>query len=247
MVLVKRSFPFTPQLYTINEYELGLCSENAISLELLRKNLFADDKKELSICRCDGANISLLHSMKVQEPVDRRHLEEDLLQEIVSHLLANKHLDEGCRLGSSELVQLRKLFQGACGKCVFLDTQLEVKVLESEMRDLKVEGMELEPSRDLNDCGVHHDTVNHTLETETFPTCVEEIEARAPTILKDLTLQIGDVTETEKEKSESGGVMCNGKRRTSCDIAISKSDVKKRRSDVQLFPNFNLPETGLTI
>lgn len=246
MVLVKRSFPFTPQLYTINECELGLCSENATSLEL-RKNLFANDRKELNICRCDGANISLLHSLKVQEPVDRRHLEEDLLQEIVSHLLANKHLDEGCRLGSSELVQLRKLFQGACGKCIFLDTQLEVKVLESEMRDLKVEGMELEPSRNLIDCGLHHETVNHTLETETIPTCVKEIEAKAPTTLKDLTLQIGDVTETEKEKSDIAGVMYNGKRRTSCDIEISKSDVKKRRSDGQLFANFNVPETGIPI
>lgn len=246
MVLVKRSFPFTPQLCTINECELGLCSENANPLELLRKNLFAKDRKELDVCRCDGANNSLLHSLKVPEPVDRRQVEEDLLHEIVSRLLANKQLDEGCRLGSSELVQLRKLFQGACGKCVFLNTQLEVNVLESEMRDLKVEGMELEPSRSLIDCEVHHDKVNHTLKTETIPTYVKETKAKAPTTLKDLTFQIGDVTEAEKEESDNAGVMCNGKRRTSCHTDVSKTDVKKRRSDVQ-FPNFNLPETGIMI
>lgn len=245
MVLVKRSSPFKPQLYTINECELGFCSENATSLELGR-NLCASDRNELDMCRFDGANNSLLQSLNGQEPVDRRHLEEDLLQEIVSHLLTNKQLNEGCRLGSSELVQLRKLFQGSCGKCAFLDTQLEVKVLESEMRDLKVEGMELESSRNLVDCGFHRGNVNHTLETERIPNCVKNTEAKTSTTLTDLTLRIGDVTEPEKEKSDNAVVMCNGKRRTSCDVEVSKSDVKKRRGDVHLFTNFNLPETGVT-
>lgn len=81
----------------MNESELGLCCENPTSLEFLRVYLFTGDRKELDICRCDGANNSLLQSLKVQdytpEPIDRRHLEIDLIQDSVSRLLTNRQLN----------------------------------------------------------------------------------------------------------------------------------------------------------
>ena len=81
----------------MNDSELGLCCENPISLEFLRVYLFTGDKKKLDICRCDGASNSLLQSLKVQdytpEPMDRQHLEPDLIQDSASRLLTNRQLN----------------------------------------------------------------------------------------------------------------------------------------------------------
>jgi len=59
-------------------------------------------------------------------------------QDIVTQLLASQHLKRVDRLGSSELVQLRKSFQETCGKCKFHETKGEGRDLEADMRDLQV-------------------------------------------------------------------------------------------------------------
>lgn len=139
-------------------------------------------------------------------------------QDIVTQLLVSQHLKRVDRLGSSELVQLRKSFQETCGKCKFHESKGEVIDLEADMRDLQVEGDdhclvcygEIEGGNAATDGKGERSQVWEELQLET-------------------KLQLGDI-EFDEENGECGAN--KGKRRPSRGIVISRFDLKRRRNDV---------------
>lgn len=145
-----------------------------------------------------------------------RDLQEDVaFHDIVTQLLVSQHLKRVDRLGSSELVQLRKSFPETYGKYMFQETQGEVRDLEADMRDLQVETRE----------GDGHCQV-----------CCDEIEEVGNGIMDvknglhlETKLQLGD-EEFDEVNRECG--TNNGKRRPGCGVVGSRFDVKRRRNDV---------------
>jgi hypothetical protein len=178
--------------------------------------------------------------------------EELFFQELAAQLLVSKHLQGNARLGSVELVQLRRLFQETRGRLRLLDTQIEVKDLEAEMRDLKVEeGTEGD--------GAHQGKqqqrkgrMRNNLETvdESLQLAARRIsDSSADIIGADLEtkLQLGEM-EFEDEEGEEGKLETEsrqqrgGKRRTCFGVAVSKLDLKKSRHDLPSFANLILED-----
>jgi len=143
-------------------------------------------------------------------------------QDIVTQLLMSEHLKRVDRLGSSELVQLRKSFQETCGKCRFHEAKGEVRDLEADMRDLQVETEE----------GDDHCLVCYG-EIKGGRNAATDVKGERLQVWEELQLetklQLGDI-EFDEENGECGAN--KGKRRPSCGVAISRFDLKRRRNDV---------------
>lgn len=165
-----------------------------------------------------------LHSLETleHEPlnfVDRRDRREDVVfQDIVTQLLVSQHLERVDRLGSSELVQLRKSFQETYGKYKFQ----EVRDLEADMRDLQVETVEGNDHRQVY-YGEIKEGGNVTTDVKSDRSQVWE------GLHLETKLQQGDM-EFDEENGECGSN--NGKRRPSYGVVVSRFDVKRRRNDV---------------
>lgn len=158
--------------------------------------------------------------------VERRDLQEDVVfQDIVTQLLVSQHLKRVDRLGSSELVQLRKSFQETYGKYKFQETQGEMRDLEADMRDLQVETIEGD-----DNCQAYYGEIKEVAQGGNAATDVKSDGSQAWAGLHlETKLQLGDM-EFDEEDGECGSN--NGKRRPSCGVVVSKFDVKRRRNDV---------------
>jgi hypothetical protein len=179
--------------------------------------------------------------------------EELFFQELAAQLLVSKHLQGNARLGSVELVQLRRLFQETRGRLRLLDTQIEVKDLEAEMRDLKVEqGTEGDAPHEGKQ-QQRKGRMRNNLETvdESLQLAARRIsDSSADIIGADLEtkLQLGEMEFEEEEEEEEEKLETEsrqqrgGKRRTCFGIAVSKLDLKKSRHDLPSFANLILED-----
>ncbi|CAM6041348.1 unnamed protein product [Sphagnum compactum] len=180
--------------------------------------------------------------------------EELFFQELAAQLLVSKHLQGNARLGSVELVQLRRLFQETRGRLRLLDTQIEVKDLEAEMRDLKVEeGTEVDAAHQGKQ-QQRKGRMRNNLETvdESLQLAARRIsDSSADIIGADLEtkLQLGEMEFEEEEEEEEEEKLetesrqqRGGKRRTCFGVAVSKLDLKKSRHDLPSFANLILED-----
>jgi hypothetical protein len=181
-------------------------------------------------------------------------------------LQGNNNCPPPPRLGSGELVQLRKLFQETTRTTrlfKLLDVQVqEVKDLEAEMRELKLQGTTTEGR---GGGGEHTTTqtkawngslmmmMRYSEDEEEEGTAVEDDAVVGGTKdletkmmqLGDMELEHGDDTrleeasaaESQKKQQQQQN---SGKRRTCFGVAISKFDVKKSRLDH--LPSFTKPK-----
>jgi hypothetical protein len=177
--------------------------------------------------------------------------EELFFQELAAQLLVSKHLQGNARLGSVELVQLRRLFQETRGRLRLLDTQIEVKDLEAEMRDLKVEEGTEGDAAHQGKQQQRKGRMRNNLETvdESLHFAARRIsDSSADIIGADLEtkLQLGEMEfeeEEEEEKLETESrQQRGGKRRTCFGVAVSKLDLKKSRHDLPSFANLILED-----
>ncbi|CAM6017826.1 unnamed protein product [Sphagnum balticum] len=178
--------------------------------------------------------------------------EELFFQELAAQLLVSKHLQGNARLGSVELVQLRRLFQETRGRLRLLDTQIEVKDLEAEMRDLKVEEGTEGDAAHQGKQQQRKGRMRNNLETvdESLQLAARRIsDSSADIIGADLKtkLQLGEMEfeeeEEEEEKLETESrQQRGGKRRTCFGVAVSKLDLKKSRHDLPSFANLILED-----
>lgn len=163
--------------------------------------------------------------------VKRRHLnlQEDIVfQEIMTHLHERNHLKRVDRLGSSELVQLRKSFQENCGRIKYQDVQGEVKNLEAEMQYLKLKGIEGD-----GHCQLYYAEIGDPVALS--GRAATNMKDKKSQILKELhletRLQLGDM-EFERDWLENGDCQSSNGKRTSCELAMPRLDVKRRRNNI---------------
>jgi len=179
--------------------------------------------------------------------------EELFFQELAAQLLVSKHLQGNARLGSVELVQLRRLFQETRGRLRLLDAQIEVKDLEAEMRELKVEEGTEGDTAHQGKQQQRKGRMRNNLETvdESLQLAARRIsDSSADIIGADLEtkLQLGEMEfeeeeEEEEEKQETESrQQRGGKRRTCFGVAVSKLDLKKSRHDLPSFANLILED-----
>ncbi len=181
--------------------------------------------------------------------------EELFFQELAAQLLVSKHLQGNVRLGSVELVQLRRLFQETRGRLRLLDAQIEVKDLEAEMRELKVEEGTEGDTAHQGKQQQRKGRMRNNLETvdESLQLAARRIsDSSADIIGADLEtkLQLGEMEfeeeeeeEEEEEKQEiESRQQRGGKRRTCFGVAVSKLDLKKSRHDLPSFANLILED-----
>lgn len=144
-----------------------------------------------------------------------------VFQDIVTQLLVSRHSKRVERLGSSELVQLRKSFQETWGKCKFQQTKGEVRDLEADMRDLQVE-----TAAGADRCQVCYG------ETKGGTTATDVIGNRSKAwddLQLETKLQLGE-REIDEENGDWGSN--DKKRRPSCGVVVSRFDLKRRRNEV---------------
>jgi len=176
--------------------------------------------------------------------------EELFFQELAAQLLVSKHLQGNARLGSVELVQLRRLFQETRGRLRLLDAQIEVKDLEAEMRELKVEEGTEGDTAHQGKQQQRKGRMRNNLETvdESLQLAAMRIsDSSADIIGADLEtkLQLGEMEfeeEEEEEQETESRQQRGGKRRTCFGVAVSKLDLKKSRHDLPSFANLILED-----
>lgn len=233
---------------------------------------------------CRAESESSPHHQEVREGIGGHYywsFEELLFQELVTQLLlrssikqqqqlqGNTNSPPPPRLGSGELVQLRKLFQETTRttrlfKLVDVQVQ-EVKDLEAEMRELKLQGTTTE-GRGGEGGGGHTTTqtkawngslmmmMRYSEDEEEEDTAVEDdVVVGGAKDLETKMMQLGDMeleqqhgddtrleeaaaAESQKQQQQHN----SGKRRTCFGVAISKFDVKKSRLDH--LPSFTKPK-----
>jgi len=232
---------------------------------------------------CRAESESSPHHQEVREGIIGGHYywssEELLFQELVTQLLLSSSIKQQQqlqgnndspppppRLGSGELVQLRKLFQETTRTTrlfKLLDVQVqEVKDLEAEMRELKLQGtttegrggegghtttqtkawngslmmmMRYSEDEEVEDTAVEDDVVvggAKDLETKMMQLGDMELEQQHG---DDTRLEEAAAAESQKQQQHN-----SGKRRTCFGVAISKFDVKKSRLDH--LPSFTKPK-----
>jgi hypothetical protein len=145
------------------------------------------------------------------------------------------------------------LFQETRGRLRLLDTQIEVKDLEAEMRDLKVEEGTEGDAAHQGKQQQRKGRMRNNLETvdESLQLAARRIsDSSADIIGADLEtkLQLGEMEFEEEEEEEEEKLETEsrqqrgGKRRTCFGVAVSKLDLKKSRHDLPSFANLILED-----
>jgi hypothetical protein len=242
----------------------------------------------VAVGTCRAESESSPHHQEVREGIGGHYYwssEELLFQELVTQLLLSSSVKQQQqlqgnnnspppRLGSGELVQLRKLFQETTRTTrlfKLLDVQVqEVKDLEAEMRELKLQGTTTEGRGGEGGGGGDNTTQtkawNGSLmmmmrysedEEEEEDTAVEDdVVVGGAKDLETKMMQLGDMEREQQhgddtrleeaaaaESQKQQQEQNSGKRRTCFGVAISKFDVKKSRLDH--LPSFTKPKPVL--